>query len=182
MVNCVFLLFYCILVILKSIYLMNNRDNTMKDLNDVQKKEIRIKQDRLRALINIDSLLLDSPNGKANKDIIRDYTSHEKNSLLIDILNSLNIKEYDTSFYEENGGSGYKVDCTVEASINHINEYYRLDTPVINTLYNELVLAIANYDIEDLVDYEIISGYLKMISLSILCYEDIEFESCTKIG
>lgn len=151
----------------------------MKELNKVEKSEIRIKQDRLRALLNIDSLLEVAPSEEVDIGSIVDFTSHEKNSLVLDIINSLDIQDYDTSFYEENGGKGFKVDCTVEDSLNHLERYN--DFPIMEALYNELVVILANYDIEDVVGYEIVSKYLKMISVTQMCYDDLALEDCKKI-
>lgn len=152
----------------------------MKELNKTEKSEIRIKQDRLRALLNIDSLLKVSPSEDGvDRDCIVDFTSHEKNSLVLDIINSLNIQDYDTSFYEENGGKGYRVDCTVEESLNHLKRYN--DFPIMKALYDELVVILANYDIKDVMGYEIVSKYLKMISVTQMCYSDLALEDCKKI-
>ena len=159
---------------------MINRFIIMKELSTTEKSEIRIKQDRLRALLNIDSLLGVAPSEDCvDRESIVDFTSHEKNSLVLDIINSLDIQDYDTSFYEENGGKGFKVDCTVEDSLNHLERYN--DFPIMEALYNELVVILANYDIEDVVGYEIVSKYLKMISVTQMCYEDLALEDCKKI-
>lgn len=151
--------------------------------NEVKCNEIRIKQDRLRALLSIESLFDVVPSEKVDsvdKKSILEFSNGEKTSLVLDIVNSLNITEFDTSFYEANGGNGYHVDCTVEESIDFLVNHN--DSPIIQALYDEFVFVVANYDMEDLMDYEIPSKYLKMISVTQMCYEDLGLESCEKIS
>lgn len=156
----------------------------MKELNDVQLNEIRIKQDRLRALLNIDSLLeVSSPDSSPEVDlkIIDDFSSNEKRKLVLDIINSMNITEYDTTYMEENGGKSYFHTCTIEESIDHLKTPHIKVNPPIVSLYEELVYALANYDVKDLIVNEVISKYLKMIDVTTFCYDDLCLDECKKI-
>ena len=156
----------------------------MKELNDVQLNEIRIKQDRLRALLNIDSLLeVSSPASSSDVDlkIIDDFSSNEKRKLVLDIINSLNITEYDTTYLEENGGNTYFTTCTIEESIDHLKAPHIKVNPPIVSLYNEMVNILANYDVKDLIINEVISKYLKMINVTTFCYDDLCLDECKKI-
>ena len=148
----------------------------MKELNDVEKKEIEIKQKRLQTLLSIDKLVDSADADSVDTDDILNYSYVEKNSLVLDILNSLYITDFD-EIYEDGGDTVY---LGIENTLKHFNKAKRRNI-VETTIYNEFVSALANYDVSDLLGYEIIQNYLKIISDITLYYDDIDLSCCKTV-
>ena len=148
----------------------------MNELNEVEKKEIEIKQHRLKTLLNIDKLI-DSAAADVNTADIIDYSNSEKNNLVLDIVNSLCIDDFDEIYVETNGRS---VKCSIENLITNTIKYNSC-YKVFFIVYNEFVFAVATYDINDLLNYGIIHNYLKMMNVICLAYDEIDLESCKKM-
>ena len=143
------------------------------NLNEIEKKELNIKQNRLKALIDIE-LLVDSAAADSNVNIDRivDFSINEKNELFLDIINSLNIDDFDEVFVD--GDS--VVNCTIENTLDHVINSD--DNKILSAIYDEFVFVLANYDITDLIELGIIQNYLKLINNSVLCYDEIHLVDC----
>lgn len=139
----------------------------MTELNTEVKKEIRIKQDRLKALLDIESLVdvvSDDKVSDVKKKSILDYSGNEKNRLVIDIVNMCNIDDLDKYYSEDN--SKFSTRVTIEDSISFDLNRFNDDSTsfkVINMIINDFMYTLANYDIGDLMNYEVLVYYLKLI-------------------
>lgn len=155
-----------------------NRNNIMSEfnLNEIEKKEFEIKQNRLKALIDIESLA-DSITADADvdKNRISNYAVNEKNELFLDIINSLNIDDFDSIFTDTDGSL---VNCTIENSLEYIINHG--NNKILLNIYDELVSVLANYDITELVNVGIIHNYLKMINTVSSCYDEIYLDGIKK--
>ena len=147
----------------------------MKELNDVEKKEIEIKQHRLKTLLSINKLVDSADADTVDKDDITNYANNEKNSLVLDIINSLHITDFDELYSEVDGSN---VICSIEDTIKHFSNSENL---VERSIYDEFVSVLASYDISDLLGYEFIHQYLKIIDVITSCYDEIDLGSCKTI-
>ena len=139
----------------------------MTNFNDEIKKEIRIKQDRLKTLIDIESLcdtISDNEFSDDKRNSILEYSSNEKNKLVIDIINMCNIHELD-DWYSEEGtfATRYTVESTVSFCLNctDLNRY--TSDKVMKIILDDFMFILANYDIEDIVNLDVLVNYLKLI-------------------
>ena len=139
-------------------------DMCMKELNNEEKKEIQKMQNKLRVLLSVDALNVDKD------DDIKQYTTHEKSSLVRSIVNALNITEFDTSYYDE----GFQSKCTVEHSLKFISESFKYTeyAPLV-AIYDDFVLKVAYGDLDALIEYDVFENYLMMLSLVSDKYPDI---------
>ena len=145
-------------------------------IDSVKKEEILIKQNRLKVLLDIIKLLSAADSEDVDKSNIINYTLDEENNLVLDIMNLININELDSIHFSEEGEL-YKE--TIEDSIRYLFE--KNDNPVKQQLLSEFIYAVANYDIEDLISYEIIQKYLKMIDVIVVSYDDLDLNDCKRI-
>lgn len=131
------------------------------DLNDVMKKEIKIKQDDLRALLYVEENIFNVNAGYQRKNILN-YVNKNKHELLIDILNLLDIKKFDSmDWYIERNE---KDEFTIERLIDDIVKYTESkDNKVLRCILDELISCIAYYSIDNVIEYNVINTYLNMI-------------------
>ncbi len=166
-------MYICILVVLKRLYMMLEILYIMSvELNHELKKEIKLKQSKLRVLLEVDALNVDK------KEDIVNYTLHEKSKLVTDIINMLDITELDQTFFDE----GFQVNCTIESLLKHIGEVpnYR-NQRVTVSIYEEFVFKLAYGDIDELLGFDVFNSYLKMLSVVSSCYDDIPSDQELKI-
>ena len=149
----------------------------MTELNDVKKEEIRIKQNKLKTLIDIEKLTAVSTDSadSVNKDNILNYTKTEKHEIVLDILNDINITELDSFFIDTDTSL---VNLTIESDIDYL---HRKSESVPEALYSEFISVLANYDIENLLDFGILNKYLTMLKALSSSYDDICLSDCKKI-
>lgn len=146
------------------------------ELNKIQKEDIQIKQHKLKTILDIEKLVSSAEDDSSvNKFEIKNYATDEKNSIVLDIISSLNIDEFDEYFTDTDGS---QVRCSIESDIKY---FTKNNTIVTDYIYSEFVSAIANYDIEDLVLYEVLGNYLKMIKEVNSCYDSMCLVDCKKI-
>lgn len=139
----------------------------MKAFNVEVKKEIRIKQDRLKTLIDIESLCDSIPGSEFSDDkrnSILEYSSNEKSKLVIDIINMCNIHELDDCYSEE---GTFATRYTIESAVSFCLDFTDLNRytsdKVMKIILDEFMFILANYDIEDIVNLDVLVNYLKLI-------------------
>lgn len=139
----------------------------MKEFNDEKKKEIRIKQDRLKTLIDIESLCDSIPGNEFSDDkrnSILEYSSNEKNKLVIDIINMCNIHELDDWYTEERTfATRLTVESTVSSCLNFTDLNRYTSDKVLKIILDDFMFILANYDIEEIVNLDVLVNYLKLI-------------------
>ncbi len=139
----------------------------MTNFNTEIKKEIRIKQDRLKTLIDIESLcdtVSDTEFSDDKRNSILEYSSNEKNKLVIDIINMCNIHELD-DWYSEEGtfATRYTVESTVSFCLNFTDLNRYTSDKVMKIILDDFMFILANYDIDDIVNLDVLVNYLKLI-------------------
>lgn len=139
----------------------------MKNFNVEVKKEIRIKQDRLKTLIDIESLcdtISDNEFSDDKRNSILEYSSNEKNKLVIDIINMCNIHELD-DWYSEDGtfATRYTIESDVSYCLNFTDLNRYTSDKVMKIILDDFMFILANYDIEDIVNLDVLVNYLKLI-------------------
>lgn len=145
----------------------------MIEINDVKKEEIEILQSKLRVLLDVDKLNVDG------KREIVEYTTHEKSRLITSLINVLDIKEFDKTYWEE----GFESKCTIEDTLKYVGESpFYAEKDVLNSIYDEFVFVVANGNIDALLSFDVITNYLGMIAVISSYYADMPSKNELKIN
>ena len=131
--------------------------------NDEKRKEVRIKQDRLKAVINIESMcdIVSDDISDVKMNSISDYVFHEKNKLVIDIISMCGINGLDD--YYEDGRITIERDINDNLTCKCLRSDYNSFDNTYDMIYNEFVSVLADYDIEDLLTFEVMEYFLKLL-------------------
>lgn len=131
--------------------------------NDEKRKEVRIKQDRLKAVINIESMcdIVSDDISDVKMNSISNYVFHEKNKLVIDIISMCGINGLDD--YYEDGTITIERHITDNLKCNCLRSDYPSFDNTYDMIYNEFVSVLADYDIEELLTFEVMEYFLKLL-------------------